>query len=181
MARVFYLHWNKEEAIAAVRALRAEGHSVRFHADTGEEAWELLREVPPDVLVISLARLPSHGRRVAAVTTEYKKLRNLPLVFVDGAPEKVQTARAEFPGATFCTSAQLHPVLRKMFPATAPARPAAPAPEPESETLTAITGPPPAPLPEPKTAPATRPKAKPRPAPRAAPTAPAGAKPRSRR
>ncbi len=37
----------------------------------------MLKEAPPDALVISLARLPSHGRRVAAVTKEYKKLREV--------------------------------------------------------------------------------------------------------
>jgi CheY-like chemotaxis protein len=115
MARLFYLHWNKDEAPETVRALRAEGHTVRYHADTGEEAWKLLKASPPDVLIISLARLPSHGRRVAAVTKEIKKLGNLPIIFVDGEPEKVKVAQEEFPTAEFCTSATLVPVLKE-FP-----------------------------------------------------------------
>ena len=49
MARVFYVHWNREEALAAVRELRAAGHSVRYHADTGAEAWQLLKDPPPDI------------------------------------------------------------------------------------------------------------------------------------
>lgn len=104
MARVFYVHWNKEEALGAARGLRAMGHRVVCHWDDGAEAWRLLRETPPDVLVVSLERLPSHGRRVAAVTRETKRLRALPIVFVDGEAEKVGVARAQFPGSEFCAA-----------------------------------------------------------------------------
>ncbi len=33
MARVFYVHWRRDEALGHVRALRAAGHSVRYHHD----------------------------------------------------------------------------------------------------------------------------------------------------
>jgi len=107
MARIFYIHWNKEEALEAVRALRRAGHTVGYHWSSGEEAWKMLKSRPPDVLVVSLERLPSHGRRVAAVTRESKKLRDLPIVFVGGEQEKVKAARAEFPQARFSSRSAL--------------------------------------------------------------------------
>lgn len=112
MARIFYVHWNKDEALAAVRTLRAAGHTVEYHYDSGTEAWKLLKQSPPDALVVSLARLPSHGRRVAEVTAETKRLRELPVIFVDGEPEKVAVAKEKFPTARYCSSASLVSLLR---------------------------------------------------------------------
>ena len=84
MARIFYVHWHEDEALSTVRTLRAAGHSVDYHWSSGEQAWRLLKNAPPDALVISLDRLPSHGRAVAEGTTASKRLRDLPLIFVGG-------------------------------------------------------------------------------------------------
>jgi CheY-like chemotaxis protein len=106
MARIFYVHWNRDEAMETVRSLRDEGHIVIFHHSTeegaGAEAWKSIRAKPPDAIIVSLSRLPSHGRRIAAVTTEYKALRDVPVIFVGGEDEKVAVARQEFPKARFC-------------------------------------------------------------------------------
>jgi hypothetical protein len=120
MARAFYVHWNEEEGIDTVRRLREAGHAVEFHWDSGAEAWRLLKESPPDVLVISLARLPSHGRRIAEVVHETKRLCELPVVFVDGEPDKVAATRTKFPAAKFCTAAKLASVLNRVRPFVAP-------------------------------------------------------------
>lgn len=111
MARLYYVHWDKAEALATVRALRDAGHVVRYHWDTspgaGARAWKQLKSSPPDVLVVNLDRLPSHGRRVAAVKRETKRLADLPVVFVGGARDKVARARSEFPEARFTTAGRL--------------------------------------------------------------------------
>ena len=118
MARLYYVHWDKAETLATVRALRAAGHVVRYHCDTGpgagSRAWKQLAESPPDVLVVNLERLPSHGRRVAAVTREKRRLNDLPVVFVGGARDKVARARAEFPAARFTTPGRLFATLRAL-------------------------------------------------------------------
>jgi hypothetical protein len=116
MARIVYVHWNQDEALDVVRDLRAAGHKVDYHWNTGEDAWRLMKDTPPDALVISLARLPSHGRAVAAAITESKRLRELPLVFVGGEPEKVAATKYKFPGAAFCSAAALKRVLAKLKP-----------------------------------------------------------------
>ncbi len=125
MARLFYVHWNKEEALETVRVLRAAGHAVQYHFDTAAEAWKLLRATPPDALLISLARLASHGREVARVATESKKLRALPLIFVGGEPEKVVRARQQFPAARFCAAEDLAAVLQDLPALASAARKAA--------------------------------------------------------
>ncbi len=115
MARIYYVHWDKDETLDTVRALRESGHRVRYEYESGREAWNVLKTSPPDALVISLSRLPSHGRRVAAVTAEYKKLRELPVVFVGGEGDKTQIARAEFPNALFCSASTLKSTLSKIL------------------------------------------------------------------
>lgn len=111
MARIFYVHWNKDEGMETVRALRDESHVVIFHFSTeegaGAEAWKSIRAQPPDAIVVSLTRLPSHGRRIAAVTTQYKALRDVSVIFVGGEDEKVAVAKKEFPRARFCAPAAL--------------------------------------------------------------------------
>lgn len=72
MARVFYIHWNQDEALAAVRLLRGAGHTVDYHWST-EVGAKI--NAPPEVFVISLDRLPSHGRAVAEYCREKKSLR----------------------------------------------------------------------------------------------------------
>lgn len=118
MARIFYVHWNRAEALVTVRALRAAGHVVVPHHSTeegaGDAAWRSLRTKPPDALVVSLDRLPSHGRRIAAVIHETKSLRELPVVFVGGAPDKVTRARQEFPRARFTTPGHLISTLESV-------------------------------------------------------------------
>lgn len=116
MARLFYVHWNKDEALATVRALRAAGHVVHYHWDTetGPRTWKDLEANPPDAIVVSLERLPSHGRRVAMVVRERKKMRGVPVVFVDGAQERVAKRRAEFPEASFVSSSSLVRALERL-------------------------------------------------------------------
>ena len=97
MARLFYIHWHKDECLAAVEVLRLAGHTVRYHHESGDNAWKLLKQSPPEMLIVSLERLPSHGRRVAAVAKHDKKLRDIPIVFVGGQPDKIETAKENFP------------------------------------------------------------------------------------
>ena len=64
MARIFYLHWNRPEAEARAAELATADHMVTCHWNTGEVPQ--MREPLPEAVVISLDRLPSHGRAAAA-------------------------------------------------------------------------------------------------------------------
>jgi hypothetical protein len=132
MARVFYVHWDKDEAAAGARGLREAGHSVRYEAEDGAAVWRELKKSRPDALVVSLAKLPSHGRRVAAATLENKSLADIPVIFVGGEDEKVAETRKQFPAATYCSWAQLRDRIQKVMQP----RPAGAGVEPPAKTPT---------------------------------------------
>ena len=120
MAEIYLVHWNETEAAEQARALRSAGHRVRVHWSTQAAA----RIDPlPDVLVVSLDRLPSHGRAVAEWMGEARRRQHVPIVFVGGANEKVQAARARFPKATFCGSEEVVRAVGENIEQPSPTRP----------------------------------------------------------
>ncbi len=60
-----------------------------------------------DAVVISLDRLPSHGRAFAEWFRETKSRRCTPIVFEGGKPDKVEVAREWFPEAYFSEAGQV--------------------------------------------------------------------------
>ena len=100
MARVFLLHWDRSEAEGRASGLRRAGHAVSLHWST--DAGPNLKDSVPDIAVISLDRLPSHGRAVAEWLWEAKKRQHVPIVFAGGKPDKVAATREKFPRAAYC-------------------------------------------------------------------------------
>jgi hypothetical protein len=107
MAFVQIIHWKPEEAGSLVEACRAAG----FEAECGNTP-RVLRARVPDAVVIDLNRLPSHGREVGVWMREAKKTRHVPIVYVDGDPDKVERIRAMLPDATFTTAARIRAALK---------------------------------------------------------------------
>jgi hypothetical protein len=113
MARIFYLHWNEAELLARVAPLEAAGHEVKGHWST--EAPAKLGDFVPDAVVVSLDRLPSHGRAVAEWFWEAKKRQSIPLLFAGGQPDKVAAAQKQFPRARFVSSETVLQTLDKVL------------------------------------------------------------------
>lgn len=111
-ARLFYVHWDKDEALAACRGLREAGFNVRYEAESGDVVYKEVKKTPPDALVVSLAKLPTHGRRVVS-SLQTKALQDLRVIFVGGEDEVVADTRREFPDAVYCSWAQLKQTLAK--------------------------------------------------------------------
>lgn len=101
MSRVLLIHWHREEAEERAERLRAAGHRVDTYWHTDGTGARAVRDNPPDVFVIDLTRLPSHGRNSAVWLRQQKPTRSVPIVFVGGEPEKVDRARELIPDATF--------------------------------------------------------------------------------
>ncbi len=59
------------------------------------------RDLSPDVVVIDLDRLPSHGRELGLSLRASKSTSHLPLVFAGGVPEKVGILRTALPDVIF--------------------------------------------------------------------------------
>jgi hypothetical protein len=114
MARVFVLHWHQAEAEERAAALRAAGHTVTLHWST--TTHPTLQGNLPEVAVISLDRLPSHGRAVAEWLWEAKARRHIPIVFAGSDPEKTAATRAKFPGAHYCPTSRIVATVAKVAP-----------------------------------------------------------------
>jgi hypothetical protein len=98
--RVCLLHWNAAELQQKVAALRAAGFAATGVA-RGDQLSQLVTDPLPDVYVIDLSRLPSHGRETADYLMQKKTTRAIPLLFAGGAAEKVKILHARFPTALF--------------------------------------------------------------------------------
>jgi hypothetical protein len=61
--------------------------------------------------VISLERLPSHGRAVAQWLWGAQYRRAIPIVFVGGSPDRIERARTQFGDAVFCGEHELAAVV----------------------------------------------------------------------
>lgn len=105
--RVVLVHWEAAEAEELAAPLRAAGWQV----ETGAFELKHLKADPPEAIVISLRRLPSHGREVADAIWSTKWGRAIPIIFFDGAPEKVEATRRKFPQAGFTTWEKLPSAL----------------------------------------------------------------------
>jgi hypothetical protein len=124
MPRVRLFHWREEEAKPLIAELRKAGFTVDYDSLPGSGSFRSMAERDTAAAVIDLTRLPSHGRAVAAELRARKTLRHIPIVFVDGAPEKVAAIRKELPDAIYTTRANLPAAIRS---ARAPADPVQPA------------------------------------------------------
>lgn len=101
MARLIVIHWNADEGQARAVALGTHGHSVTAIRPEGGKGLARYRTAQPDAFVIDLSRLPSHGRAVAVYLRQTKGTRDVPLLFVAGALEKVAKIKAVLPDATY--------------------------------------------------------------------------------
>ncbi len=117
MARVLLVVWNEKESEEYAAELRGNGWEVTrlFAASSG--VMRDIRAAPPDVFVIHLGRLPSHGRAVAMGIRSSKVLREIPILFVDGDPVKVAAIREKLPDATYTTWSKVKAAITKALKA----------------------------------------------------------------
>jgi hypothetical protein len=113
MRRIRLIHWNSEEGAVMAGTLRKADFAVEYEDKAAPDMIRSLRMSPPDAIVIDLSRLPSHGREVGTVLRGNRYTRQIPLLFVDGAPEKVARVREKLPDAAYCESARIVAALRK--------------------------------------------------------------------
>jgi CheY-like chemotaxis protein len=119
MPRVRLIHWKAAEAAKYIDRLSAAGHDVEYDEQFSPAMLRSWRESPPAAFVIDLSRLPSHGREIAIALRQYKATRRIPIVFSEGAEEKIEKTRALLPDAVFCEFSKLSSTLRKAL-ATSP-------------------------------------------------------------
>ena len=124
MSYIRLIHWNETDAEERAHQLRALGYEVAS-GSFDRDALHALREDPPQAVIIDLSRLPSHGRDVAIGIRSYKATRNVPLIFVEDAPKKVDRIRTLLPDAVYTTWDHIDDSLRGAI-ANPPAEPVVP-------------------------------------------------------
>lgn len=112
--RLYLIHWNAREAADMARPLQLAGWSVEIESQDGARASRRILADPPQAVVISLARLPSHGRETASYLRSELDEERLPILFIDGRSDKVELVREAVPDATFTSSSALLGDLREM-------------------------------------------------------------------
>jgi hypothetical protein len=99
--RIRLIHWQKDEAAARANKLTRLGHEVSILSDSKDSSAFRIRGTPPELFVIDLGRLPSHGREVAGYFRRQKATRNVPILFVGGDPERIDKIRKLLPDTSF--------------------------------------------------------------------------------
>ncbi len=113
MPRVRFIHWNAEEARDAIARLLAAGYQVDYTPIRSGADLPTLARTPPAAIVIDLTRLPSHGREVALFFRERKATRRVPIVFVEGEPEKIKRIQQVLPDAAYTTWQRIRSDLKR--------------------------------------------------------------------
>jgi hypothetical protein len=105
------IHWNDAEAAEHANRLRAAGWRVELETKDGARAARRVRDHPPEAVVIYLTRLPSHGRETAHYLKSNSVTKDIPIIFVDGEPDKVKSTQSRVPEATYTSSDELNMTL----------------------------------------------------------------------
>jgi hypothetical protein len=108
---VFLVHWREAEAEVLAREIRHMGWCVDVESNDGARAGKRITKDPPDVVVIYLTRLPSHGRETGQSLKDFKSTKNIPLVYVDGNDEAIARTRNLVPDAIYTTTEELDRTL----------------------------------------------------------------------
>jgi CheY-like chemotaxis protein len=117
MAHVRLIHWNGDEGRERQQQLRSRGHEVDYDDVEPPVLTRILRSGSPDVYVIDLTRLPSHGRQVAMWLRTTKATRHTPIVFLDGDPAKVAHLKTLLPDAFYTSMRGMDGAIRKALAA----------------------------------------------------------------
>lgn len=120
MARVRVLKWRDPGAL--LWAVKNAGHQVDFEV---KPTISTVRKTSPEAIVIDLSITPARGRDWAVALRGRKSTRHIPIVFVDGEPEKVQKIRDLLPDAVYTTLDQVAKVVKRAI-RKAPAAPVVP-------------------------------------------------------
>ena len=83
--------------------LAALGYEATAYNRAGPNLLREIRDAMPSAVLIDLSRLPSQGRDVGVTLRINSVTRPIPLVFVDGLPEKVLVVKQTLPDAFYTT------------------------------------------------------------------------------
>jgi len=113
MTKVRLIDWHDGEPQGRIAALEAAGYEVAYEPLKDQTALQGIRKGEPQAIVIDLSRMPAQGRDLAIRLRQQKTTRHLPLVFLGGAPEKVEKIRGLLPDAVYSDWSKLRTALKR--------------------------------------------------------------------
>lgn len=125
MPRVVVIHYDLTEAVALASRISRGDLEGEAYLHRGLAGMRGIRQNPPDAILIDLMRMPSYGRAIGGLLRETKSTRMIPLVFLEGDPEKTALVRRILPDAVFTRLPGIGDALRRAIQ-DPPAEPAAP-------------------------------------------------------
>lgn len=99
-AGIIFIHFNEIEAFKLVQEWFPDNLEIQVHSSTVESLKPKFSN--PAAVVISLERLPSHGKQYSLYFRSSAARRKIPLIFTGGKPEKIEIYRELFTDAFFC-------------------------------------------------------------------------------
>jgi len=124
LKRARIIHWRPEEATPLLEVVERSGCAAEYSEDIhGPAITRAIQQSIPDVAVIDLSCLPSHGREIAVWLRGRKATRHVPLIFVGGEPDKVARIREVLPDAEFTDLVALPQALQSIREVANPAQP----------------------------------------------------------
>ncbi|MBN1154906.1 hypothetical protein JXB12_08340 [candidate division KSB1 bacterium] len=103
MSTIRYIHWNAEEAEEAAKRIRSWNHDVLCDVPDSGQFIKKIESQRPDLIIINLNRLPAQGRDFAFMIRARKSTRFIPILFLEGQPDKAASIRDRLPDAVYTT------------------------------------------------------------------------------
>ena len=125
MDRIRLIHWDKAEARIKAEKIRVSGYEVDCEPFDGPPALRAMREHPPVAVVVDLTKSFSRGRDAGIALRYCATSRHVPLVFVEGDPQKVARIKELLPDAVYTTWPRIRNALKRAI-ANPPQDPVAP-------------------------------------------------------
>lgn len=110
--RILYFHWHNEETTANVSKIKLKGYVVELGVLNSQVDFKTIRNNPPDIFLIDLTRIPSHGKEVAVGFRSYKSTKQIPIIFIDGVKDKVAKIQDILPDAIFTSWVNLKSAIK---------------------------------------------------------------------
>src|SRR5262249_35490942 len=112
--RVYLVQWDEQAALVRSARLAKQGWTIFTESKDGNDAYEQIRRLRPDVVIFDLATKPSHSVQVADALRKSRSLDSIPFIFVDGDARTLHAASERIANARFTTSEKLVPAVKDL-------------------------------------------------------------------
>lgn len=125
MKKVRLIRFGNTPVQEQITALESAGYEALYEPLTNQAALRRLAEEESKALVIDLSRAPAQGRDMGLWLRRRKSTRNLPLIFLGGAPGVVEKMKRLLPDAVYADWSKVRSALQRAI-ARPPADPVVP-------------------------------------------------------